>query len=140
MSALTEYVHIAIAETHPDAFASHSYMFCLDETGEPHMAAWDEDRLGPLDLAAITARCEQIALVGIVPKTVTPLQIRKALRQTGLKADVDAYVATLDEEEREEWVYCTVVRRDHAVLNAGAMALGKTSADLDDLFRLAATF
>lgn len=83
---------------------------------------------------------EQIADANPVPQSVTPLQMRKALRQIGLKAAVDEYVALLDEEAREEWDFCSEIRRDHAVLNAGAAALGKSEAEVDDLFRLAATY
>lgn len=74
-----------------------------------------------------------------VPLAVSPLQARKALRHVGLKAVVDAYVASLSDEEQEEWEYAPEIRRDHAVLNAGWEALGKTQPELDDLFRLAAT-
>lgn len=74
-----------------------------------------------------------------VPLAVSPLQARKALRHTGLKALVEGYVANLPEEAREEWEYAPEIRRDHAILNAGWEALGKTQSELDDLFRLAAT-
>ena len=74
-----------------------------------------------------------------VPNSVSPLQIRKALRQIGIKSAVDAYVAMLDEEEQEAWEYCIEVYRNNPILIAGAAALNKTEADIDDLFRLAAT-
>lgn len=74
-----------------------------------------------------------------VPFSVTPLQIRKALRQIGLKAAVDGYLATLPEEVAEEWEYALEVRRDNPTLLAAADALGMTEAQADDLFRLAAS-
>lgn len=74
-----------------------------------------------------------------VPFSVTPLQIRKALRQVGLKAAVDSYLATLPEEVAEEWEYALEVRRDNPTLLAAADALGMTEAQADDLFRLAAS-
>lgn len=134
-----DHIHTAIREIEPTASPIFDYAWVSTESG-PVMQFWNEDRLGPLDLAALQARCEAIATFVPVPATVSPLQMRKALRQLDLKTSVDAYVATLDEEAREEWEYCTEVRRDHAVLNAGAAALGKTDAEVDDLFRLAATF
>lgn len=75
-----------------------------------------------------------------VPGTVTPLQMRRALRATGLKATVDAALAASSEEVREEWEYATAILRDNATLEAMGHALGKTDADLDALFVLAATF
>jgi hypothetical protein len=75
----------------------------------------------------------------VVPSEVGPLQIRKALRAAGLKALVDQFLESLSEEQREEWEYATVVRRDNGTLNQAATLLGKTSREIDDLFRLAAT-
>lgn len=74
-----------------------------------------------------------------VPASVTPLQMRKALRQLGLKATVDAYVATLDEEAAEEWEYALAIERGNATLQAAAAGLGMTDEQADDLFRLAAS-
>ena len=74
------------------------------------------------------------------PPTVSPLQMRRALRAAGLKPQVDAYVLTLDEEAREAWEYATEVRRNNALIAAAGAALGKTDAELDDLFRLAGSF
>lgn len=75
-----------------------------------------------------------------VPATVTPLQARRALRQAGLSTLVADWLETADDETREAWDYAVEVRRDDAILAAAAAALGLTSADLDELFRLAATF
>lgn len=78
--------------------------------------------------------------VNAVPRSVTPLQMRRALRATGLKATVDAALAAASEETREEWEYATAIYRDNATLEAMGHALGKSDADLDALFQLAATF
>ena len=84
----------------------------------------------------------------IVPKSgnvngqvssVTPLQMRKALRAAGLKALVDAHIETLTAEEREEWEYCISVDRDHPTIAAAAAALGKSTEEIDQLFALAAS-
>lgn len=74
-----------------------------------------------------------------VPKSVTPLQMRKALRQEGLKTSIDTYLAAQDEEVQEAWEYATEVDRDNDMIAACATALGKTTQEIDDLFRLAAT-
>jgi inorganic triphosphatase YgiF len=75
-----------------------------------------------------------------VPHSVTPLQMRRAPRATGLKATVDAALADASDEVREEWEYATEILRDNATLEAMGHALGKTDAEIDALFQLAATF
>jgi len=81
---------------------------------------------------------EPVVEVPVVPQSVTPLQMRKALRAAGLKSAVDAALAAQSEELREEWEFASEVRRDNATLTAFAASLGQTSADLDALFQLAA--
>lgn len=72
-----------------------------------------------------------------VPESVTPLQMRKALRQMGLKAAVDAYIATLDEETVEEWEYALAIERGNPTLQTAISGMGWTEDQADDLFRLA---
>lgn len=70
-----------------------------------------------------------------VPVAVSPLQWRKALRVLGLKPAIDAFIAAADEEVREAYEYAGEYRRDDPTLTTVAELLGKSSADLDDLFR-----
>lgn len=70
---------------------------------------------------------------------VTTLQARRALRQAGLKAQVDAYVGTLSEEDQEAWDYAMFIQRDSTILEAGRVALGMTQEQMDQLFLLAAS-
>jgi hypothetical protein len=72
-----------------------------------------------------------------VPSLVTPLQMRKALRLSGLKASVDAALSQAPETIQEEWEYATEVLRNNANLIAVAYSIGKTDADIDSLFVLA---
>lgn len=74
-----------------------------------------------------------------VPGQVTPLQMRKALRASGLRASVVAYLQTADEATVEAWEYATVIERDNEMIAGAAAALGKTTQEIDGLFRLAAT-
>lgn len=76
-----------------------------------------------------------------VPKSVTPLQMRKALRQVGLLAEVKAMVEAASEETREEFEYAVVYERVHPAWDAFGALLDppKTPADIDNIFRLAAT-
>lgn len=71
-------------------------------------------------------------------RPVTPRQMRLALVQLDMKAQVDAYVATLDDAALIEWEYATSVERGNPLIAAAQSALELTDAQTDDLFRLAA--
>lgn len=92
----------------------------------------------PEELAAIAASLA--ASAALVPQSVTPRQIRKAIRAYGLKAQVDAYIATLSDEVQEEWEFADEVLRTNALIAAAQQGLGMTDEQADALFRLAATF
>lgn len=74
-----------------------------------------------------------------VPEVVTPLQMRRAIRQAGLKPAVDAFLDGLGEEAQEVWEYASQVRRDDELVAMAAASINMTKTDLDNLFRLAAT-
>lgn len=74
-----------------------------------------------------------------VPARISPLQARKALRQLGWKEGVDAYIATLPEEQREEWEYATEIWRNNAVIEAGIAAGVLGSSQVDQIFILGET-
>lgn len=75
----------------------------------------------------------------VVPRNVTPLQIRKAIRVAGLKPAVDAYIATLDPDgaELEAWEFATAIDRADPFVALAASGLGLSDADVDALFILA---
>ena len=73
------------------------------------------------------------------PFSISPLQARKALRASGLRDQVEGYIATLPEDQQEEWEYAVEIRRDNAIISGGASLLGMTEQQVDDLFRLGAT-
>lgn len=75
-----------------------------------------------------------------VPQSVTPWQMRRALNQLGLRAMVEAAVAAGDQDARDGWEFALEIRRDNPLLAGMGAALGMTDAQLDDLFRLAASF
>jgi hypothetical protein len=79
------------------------------------------------------------ASVPPVPESVSPLQMRRALRVAGLRATVDAFVAQQSEEVQEAWEYATIIMRTDPMITAGMTALGLTAQQVDDLFRLAAS-
>lgn len=74
-----------------------------------------------------------------VPSVVTPLQMRRAIRVSGLKATLDAFAETQSEEVIEAWEYALQIERNNEMIEAARIALGWTVEQADDLFRLAAT-
>jgi hypothetical protein len=91
-------------------------------------------------LHLLTTPTAYVEPVAPVPETITPLQARKAIRAAGLKPVVDQYVASLSEEQREEWEYCIEVRRHNGLVSEALTLLGYSEAQKDDIFRLGATF
>lgn len=81
----------------------------------------------------------QESVLDPVPFSVTPLQMRKALRASGLHADVLAYVAGINDEAQEAWEYATVIERGNPLIVAAAQSFGKTDEEIDAMFRLAAS-
>lgn len=56
-----------------------------------------------------------------------------------LRPAVEAAVAAADQEVQDAWHYATTIRRDHPLLASMATQLGLTEAQIDALFRAAAT-
>ena len=75
-----------------------------------------------------------------VPESVTPRQIRWALNAAGLRATVEGAIASADQNTKDAWEFSNEVRRDNPLVTGLAAALGMSAAQLDDLFRLAASF
>lgn len=73
-----------------------------------------------------------------VPREVTPRQIRLALDQMGLLDAVETAVAGAGKSTRIAWEYSTGIERDASLVKQMATAIGKTDADIDALFTLAA--
>lgn len=67
----------------------------------------------------------------IIP-TLTMRQARLALLGVGLLDEVEAAITT--PENRIWWDYSTTVERNHPLVNAVLTALGKTEAEIDDMF------
>lgn len=76
----------------------------------------------------------------LVPISVTPRQIRWALNAAGIRANVEAAVASSDQNTKDAWEFSNEVRRDNPLLTALASGLGLSSSNIDDLFILAGTF
>jgi len=74
-----------------------------------------------------------------VPTVVTMRQARLALLQRGLLSQVKTAVANSGQAAQIEWATSNTVERNRAFVQSIATGLGLTDAQLDDLFRLAAT-
>ena len=71
--------------------------------------------------------------------SVTPLQLRNALSQAGLRQAVEAFVDAAGLATQDAWHYATVIERNSPLIVAGAAKLNLTEKQIDDLFTLAAT-
>ena len=74
-----------------------------------------------------------------VPESVTPRQARLALLGAGLLDAVNAAVAAAGTQAQIDWDYALEIKRSNPLIASMAAGLGLTSAQIDDLFRTAAT-
>lgn len=72
-----------------------------------------------------------------VPMQVSRRQLILALHQSGMLAAIKSYVASASVEVQISWDESLDFERNNALLLAASSALGKSEADLDDLFILA---
>lgn len=76
-------------------------------------------------------------------EVVSMRQCRLALLQMGYLDEVDAYIASLPDDERRaaeiEWQYATAVERNAPLAQQVQVALGWSQQQMAELFNLAAT-
>lgn len=70
---------------------------------------------------------------------VTPRQFRQALTKVGLRAAVDAFVATQNQDTKDWYEYATEFDSGHPMVTSTAAAMGKGAADIKAVFELAAS-
>jgi hypothetical protein len=75
-----------------------------------------------------------------VPASVTPLQARQALDAAGLRPQAEAAIAAAGQQVVDWWQFSPAIDRANPLVNQIAGALGLSSAQVDALFRSAATF
>jgi hypothetical protein len=85
------------------------------------------------------AEIAAVVLPAPVPAVVTPVQARKALRARGLLDQVKAAIAVASPDVQDTWEYAREFNRGDALLQSLAAQIGLSTAQVDDLFRLAAT-
>jgi len=64
-------------------------------------------------------------------------QMRRAMTQTALRADVESAIAAADQDTKDMWEYATTFQRTHPIVAALAASMNKTDAEIDALFALA---
>lgn len=74
-----------------------------------------------------------------VPASATRRQFKQALTRIGLRGAVESAIAAADQDTKDWYADSLNFERSNPVMNSMAVALGKTPADIDNLFRLAAT-
>lgn len=89
--------------------------------------------------APVVSEAEARALI----PPVTRRQARLALLEAGLLSGVETALAALPSPQKEaaqiEWADAAVFERDHTLIASMTQALGLTEAQVDDLFRAAAS-
>lgn len=112
-----------------------------DQTGEIVASYFGQQRPGQEQVADNAPELLAFwqALFDPVPGQVSAGQFLRALNQQGLLAAVDAAVAQADTLTQRLYSRAPFFLRNDPEVTAIATAIGKTSADLDNLFRLAAT-
>ncbi len=74
-----------------------------------------------------------------VPLRVSPRRFRLALNSVGLREAVETAVAAADQNTRDAWEYALEFERNDPAIIGMATALGLSAAQIDDIFRQAAT-
>lgn len=73
----------------------------------------------------------------VPPISVSPRQIRQALTAVGLRAQVEAAVASGSQDLKDWWEFSTAIEENHPEVLAMATAMGLTAEQRHDLFVLA---
>jgi len=71
--------------------------------------------------------------------SVSPMQIRRALRSMRLFDAITIYLESASDEVIEEWEYAIQIDRTNEIIVNAALILGMSEEEVDDLFRLALT-
>lgn len=74
-----------------------------------------------------------------IPLSVTRFQARAALQLAGLLDDAEAAIAEAHPLSRIAWEHANVYRRDSPTLISIGQQLGLSEADMDELFKTAAS-
>jgi len=74
-----------------------------------------------------------------VPTSVSPMQIRLALNQLGLRQIIEDAVASGSQDLKDMWEFATEFKRDYPLIIQLGIDLEITPEEIDNIFRLAGT-
>ena len=74
-----------------------------------------------------------------LPIEVDAFQLREALNQLGLRSTIESLVAQGSQTLKDMWEYKTAYHSDHPEVAAMGSAIGKTAAEVRQIFELART-
>lgn len=101
-------------------------------TGEVTVVPWTEEQIE-------NYKKQQIEIErSLIPKVISPRQVRIALLQRGLLSEVESMISQQDEATRIAWEYASEFRREDPLLNNLAASLGLTDSKIDEFFIFAA--
>jgi len=127
MSATREERIASLAAATPEILEYHR------ENGElVGMPVSDEERLARIE-AAVDAQIA--AELPQIPESVTPLSFGLALIDSGISlASIEALLAQAGESAQWIWQRASSFRRDHPLVIQFGEALGKSDAEIDQIF------
>lgn len=76
------------------------------------------------------------SMMRIVPQSITALQLKLALNRLGIRDTLDAFLAS-NRDYQDIFESSPIIHRDSKFTTLFADAIGKTNADVDELFILA---
>ena len=83
---------------------------------------------------------DDVPVIAACPLVITIAQARLALLQLGLLDTVNNAISSYGQSAQINWNYQPTIHRDNALVAAIALTLSWTDAQLDAMFKLAATF
>lgn len=74
-----------------------------------------------------------------VPQSVSPMQIRLALNELGLRQTIENAVDSGSQDLKDMWKFASEFKRDYPLIEELSVSLGFTKEQVDNIFRFAST-
>jgi hypothetical protein len=74
-----------------------------------------------------------------VPQSVSPMQIRLALNELGLRQTIEDAVDSGSQDLKDMWEFASEFKRDYPLIEELSVSLGFTKEQVDNIFRFAST-
>lgn len=144
MIAVLQYKHTSNPRNLPGDWPAETRQHKQGDALPANWVAMSESELSTLIASLQSAYDAAIASVQTPPPDEVLLwQFRTAVTLAGLKESVDSTIAGLPEPAKtiatEKWEYGNTIRRNHPMIAQLSALLGLTSAQVDDVFKTAAS-